>query len=170
MPFEVVAGRAAEVDRGQLGPAEIAITNACRKALLVSEARRDALILGADTVVALGGRVYGKPSNLRDAARMLRALSGRTHEVVTGVCLCRRSTGDLELFSETTRVTMRRLTPGAITAYLRRVDVLDKAGAYAIQEHGDELVGKVSGSFTNVVGLPMERVRAALAGRGIGGA
>lgn len=167
--FEVVPGRAMEVEGGHLRPSEVATTNACRKALSASEVRRDALILGADTVVALGRRLFGKPRDLRDAARMLRALSGKTHEVVTGVCLLRRSTGDLELFSETTRVTMRRLTPRAIAEYLRKVDVLDKAGAYAIQERGDELVRKISGSFSNVVGLPLERVRVALAARGIGG-
>ena len=165
--FEVLPSRAVEADAGHLSPAEVAMTNACRKALQVAEARRDALVVGADTVIALDGPLYGKPANLRHAARMLRALSGRTHDVVTGVCLCRRSAGDLELFAETTRVTMRRLLPRTIADYLRRVDVLDKAGAYAIQEHGDRIVRRISGSFSNVVGLPVERLRAALAARGI---
>jgi septum formation protein len=165
--FEVVHSRAEEIEGGHLSPLEVALTNACRKALPVGESNRTALVIGADTVVALGGRHFGKPANRRAAAGMLRALSGKTHEVITGVCLLRRSAGDLELFAERTLVTFRRLTARAIADYLDRVDVLDKAGAYAIQEHGDALVRKISGSFTNVVGLPVERLRVALTARGI---
>lgn len=163
--FRIVPSRAEEVEGGHLSPAEIALTNACRKALPVAVRHPRALVMGADTVVALGGRLYGKPRDRRDAARMLRALSGKTHEVITGVCLVRRSRGDVEVFAERTLVTFRRLSARAIAGYLGRVDVLDKAGGYAIQEHGDALVRKIAGSFTNVVGLPVERLRVALAKR-----
>ncbi len=163
--FRVVPSRAEEVEGGLLSPTEVALTNACRKALPVSGRHPRALVIGADTVVALGRRLFGKPRDRRDAARMLRALSGKTHEVITGVCLVRGPASVLELFAERTLVTFRRLTPRAIADYLGRVDVLDKAGAYAIQEHGDDLVRKISGSFTNVVGLPVERLRVALSKR-----
>ena len=165
--FKVVPSRVEEVEGGRLTPMEVALTNACRKAMLLSETHCDAIIIGADTVVAMGNRLYGKPSDRAEAAGMLRALSGRTHEVITGVCLFRRSTGDLELFAERTLVTFRRLTNRGISEYLRKVDVLDKAGAYGIQEHGDAVVRRISGSFSNVVGLPVERLLTALSVWGV---
>ena len=157
--FEIVASTAEEVTGGPLTPSEVAITNACRKAISVADAHRDATVIGADTVVAIGDRLLGKPADNREAASMLGELSGRTHEVTTGVCLVRRSTGELTVFAETTRVTFRRLAARQIRDYLDRVPVLDKAGAYAIQDGGDALVRKISGSFTNVVGLPVERLQ-----------
>lgn len=162
---DVVPSRAQEVESGHLDPLELALTNACRKAVAVSDQHRDALVIGADTVVALGGRCFGKPADNREAAKMLRALSGKTHEVITGVCLVRKSTGDLEVFAEVSRVRFRRLTSRTIADYLGKVDVLDKAGAYGIQEHGEMLVKGMSGSLSNVVGLPIERLQAALAHR-----
>lgn len=160
--FTVVPSRVEEVEGGHLRPEEIALTNACRKALSVAREHPRALVIGADTVVALGRRLFGKPRDRRDAVRMLAALSGKTHEVVTAVCL---AGARLEVFADRTLVTFRRLTPRAIAAYLDRVHVLDKAGAYAIQERGDALVRRIAGSFTNVVGLPVERLRTALAAR-----
>ncbi|MCC6741633.1 MAG: septum formation protein Maf [Planctomycetia bacterium] len=157
--FTVVPSRVEEVEGGHLRPEETAVTNACRKALAVAKDHPRALVIGADTVVALGRRLFGKPRDRRHAARMLAALSGKTHEVVTAVCL---AGARFEVFDERTLVTFRRLTTRAIAAYLDRVHVLDKAGAYAIQEHGDALVLRISGSFTNVVGLPVERLRGAL--------
>lgn len=137
-------------------PEEIARYNAVLKASVVSHTRRRSLVIGADTVISLGGKTLGKPASLRAAASMLRALSGRTHEVLTAVCLSRTPWPDETLWIERTRVTFRRLSEKRISDYLKRVHVLDKAGAYAIQEHGDELVAAIRGSFTNVVGLPME--------------
>lgn len=164
--FETIAPAVAEAEGGFLAPVEVALTNAARKALRVSEKRRQALVLGADTVVALDGRIFGKPATRKAAAKMLAALSGRTHEVITGVCLARAHFNELTLFAERTLVAFRRLTPRAIAAYLDAVDVLDKAGAYAIQERGDALVRRVEGSFSNVVGLPAERVSEALQAHG----
>ncbi len=138
------------------------MTNACRKAIAVSEAHRDATVIGADTVVALADRLFGKPADETDAARMLGELSGRTHEVTTGVCVMCRSTGELTVLADTTRVTFRPLTAEIICDYLDRVHVLDKAGAYAIQEYGEQLVEHLDGSFTNVVGLPVERLKSVL--------
>jgi septum formation protein len=167
LEFDVVASRAQEVEDSHLDPMELAMTNACRKALAVADAYPDSLVIGADTVVALGAKCFGKPADRRAAARMLRALSGKIHEVITGVCLFRKSTGDLEVFAEISRVQFRRLTNQSISDYLDKVDVLDKAGAYAIQEHGKLIVKGLAGSLSNVVGLPVERLQAALCSRGL---
>ncbi len=152
--FEVVASTVEEVAGGHLKASDVAVTNACRKAISVADTHRASTVIGADTVVALGNRLFGKPADAGAAAVMLGELSGKTHEVTTGVCLVQRSTGELTVFADTTHVTFRVLTTGQIRDYIDRVDVLDKAGAYAIQEHGDALVQQISGSFTNVVGLP----------------
>ncbi|MHC4317526.1 MAG: Maf family protein [Planctomycetota bacterium] len=160
--FEVVASTVEEVAGGSLTTIDVAVTNACRKAISVADAHRDATVIGADTVVALGNRRFGKPADASEAAAMLGELSGKTHEVTTGVCLVRRSAGELTVFADTTRVTFHELTARQIRDYIDRVHVLDKAGAYAIQEGGDALVRQISGSFTNVVGLPVERLREVL--------
>ncbi len=160
--FEIVASTVGEVTGGPLTPLDVAVTNACRKAISVADAHRDATVIGADTVVALGNRLFGKPADASAAAAMLSELSENTHEVTTGVCLVQRSTGELTVFADTTRVTFRRLTARQIRDYIDHVHVLDKAGGYAIQEPGDALVRRISGSFTNVVGLPVERLREVL--------
>ena len=160
--FEIVASTVEEAAGGPLAALDVAVTNACRKAISVADAHPAATVIGADTVVALGDRHFGKPVDDSAAAAMLGELSDKTHEVTTGVCLVHRSTGELTVFAETTRVTFRRLTARQIRDYIDRVYVLDKAGAYAIQEHGDALVQQISGSFTNVVGLPVERLREVL--------
>ena len=160
--FEIVTSTVGEVSDAPLNPFDVAVTNACRKAISVADAHRAATVIGADTVVALGPRLFGKPADASAAAAMLCELSGKTHEVTTGVCVVHRSTGELTVFAETTRITFRRLTARQIRDYIDRVHVLDKAGAYAIQERGDALVRNISGSFTNVVGLPVERLREVL--------
>ena len=101
----------------------------------------------------------GKPADLEDAKRILAKLSGRTHDVVTGVCVRCLENDLLVRFEEATHVTFRILTPEMIDAYVRTVDVLDKAGAYAIQEHGDDIIEGIEGSLTNVIGLPVERLK-----------
>ena len=93
---------------------------------------------------------------------MLRALQGKTHQVVTGVCLIHLRAHRQRVFAETSDVTLLPLSIGAIRRYLGRIQPLDKAGAYAIQDHGSLIVSEISGSFSNVVGLPLERLKAAL--------
>jgi septum formation protein len=118
-----------------------------------------AVVLGADTEVVLDGRYLGKPRDAADAARMLRALSGRTHEVVTGVALVDAPSGREETLAVTTRVTMTEAGDEEIAAYVATGEPLDKAGAYAVQGLGARLVARVDGCFTNVVGLPVETTR-----------
>jgi len=118
-----------------------------------------AVVLGADTEVVLDGRYLGKPRDADDAARMLRALSGRTHEVVTGLALVDAPSGREETLAVTTRVTMIDAGDEEIAAYVATGEPLDKAGAYAVQGLGARLVARVDGCFTNVVGLPVETTR-----------
>ncbi len=151
-----------EIDDPELGLAALVLANARAKALAVAGAKPDAVVLGADTLVWIDGRALGKPRDAEAARGMLGELSGRVHEVATGVHLVRLEPRVQVEFHEVTRVRFRQLDAEVISEYLRRVDVLDKAGAYALQEHGEMLVESVEGSRSNVVGLPMERVAAAL--------
>ena len=111
-------------------------------------------VLGADTVVALNGEILGKPKDEADAKRMLCALSGRAHEVYTGVCMLYPEGGKTLVRADCTKVFFRALSDEFIEAYIKSGSPMDKAGAYGIQDGG--LVEKIEGSFTNVVGLPVE--------------
>ncbi|MGZ4963134.1 MAG: Maf family protein, partial [Limisphaerales bacterium] len=133
-----------------------------RKARLVSKHHPDALVIGMDTVVALASQVLGKPHDMDEAFAMMRALQGQTHLVLTGVCLIHLRSHKQKIFTEQTIVTFRSLDEEQIREYYRHVNPLDKAGAYAIQEKGDQIVAQVKGSYTNVVGLPMERLQVEL--------
>ena len=138
-------------------PHAVAALNAARKA----EAVDGELVLGADTVVALGDELLGKPRDRDDARSMLARLSGTTHRVVTGVALKQREQVDVR--TEETRVTRRVLTDAELDAYADSGEGLGKAGAYAIQETADRFVTRLDGAFDNVVGLPIELVRTLLA-------
>ncbi len=160
--FTVVPSDATEIHDDQLTAREISQLNAYRKARAVAKKFPDALVLGADTLVYLGTTLFGKPADLEAAYLMLEQLSSRTHEVVTAVCLLHLRKHRQKVFFDSTKVTFRRLDEVQIRRYLGQVNTLDKAGAYGIQEHGDLIVKKISGSYTNVVGLPVERLRAEL--------
>jgi septum formation protein len=156
--FQIVPSDAEEIFDGQLSPLELCQLNAHRKARAVAKKIPDALVLGADTLVFLEGEIMGKPRDRADARRMLARLQGRMHQVVTGVSLIHLRNHRERLFAVSTDVTFRPLTAGQIGDYVAKVNPLDKAGAYAIQEHCDMIVSEISGSFSNVVGLPVERV------------
>lgn len=160
--FQVVPGGAAEIFDEQLSPWELCQLNAHRKARVVAKKIPEALVLGADTLVFLADEIMGKPASLADARRMLARLQGRTHQVVTGISLIHLRAHRERTFAVSTDVTFRPLTAGQINDYLSKVNPLDKAGAYAIQEHGDLIVSEISSSFSNVVGLPLEQLRAEL--------
>lgn len=149
---------ATPLTHSQLTPRELAIRNAEKKARDIARRFSGRWVLGADTVVVLGRRIFGKPRDMREAEAMLSRLVGRAHRVVTGVCLCRRRR-DCRVFAVTSRVVFKKLDHAGIRDYLRRIHPLDKAGAYAAQEHTDRIIARVEGSFSNVVGLPMERFR-----------
>ena len=158
LQFRVVPSRASELHHDQLTAREIAQINAYRKAREVAKRYPDSLVLGADTLVYLDTALFGKPATHDEARKMLEQLAGRTHDVVTAVCLIHLRTHRQKTFVETTGVKFRPLDAAVIRRYLAKVDPLDKAGAYAIQEEGDLIVDSISGSYSNVMGLPVERL------------
>lgn len=164
--FTVVVSEVPEVHPDQLTGAEAAQINAYRKARMVAKKHPDSLVLAADTLVYLGTKLYGKPTDLEEAYRMLEELQGRTHQVVTGFCLMHLRARRHVVRLETTAVRFRALDTVAIRRYLTAVNPLDKAGAYAIQEHGEWLIENVEGSYSNVIGLPLERLRRELSAWG----
>ena len=125
----------------------------------------DAVVIAADTIVVIDGQVLGKPSDRKDAKRMLTMLQGREHEVITGVCVC--FDGKVISGAEHTRVKFRSLTDAEIAAYVRTGECDDKAGAYAVQGMGALLVEGVNGDYFNVVGLPLCRLGKMLAEAGV---
>jgi septum formation protein len=165
--FEVVSPQVEEVFSGWLTIRELTVCNATRKAWSAAQSLPDAVVLGADTLVTIDHDVLGKPVNLEDAARILRRLSGRSHEVWTAVCLCHLARGKSRSFCAVSRVKFRDLTDRDIKSYFRKVNPLDKAGAYAAQGYGQEIIQRIDGSYSNVVGLPMEGTLPALAAFGI---
>ncbi len=166
--FQVVPSDASEAAHEHFSPLELCRLNAHRKARAVAKKFSDALVLGADTLVFLDGEILGKPATLSEAQAMLARLQGRTHQVVTGVNLIHLHAHCEKAFAVSTDVRFRALTADQIRDYLSQVNPLDKAGAYAIQEHGEWIIEEISGSFTNVVGLPLERLEAELAAWPVG--
>jgi len=154
--FEVVSPPVEELAHHWLTARELTAWNAARKAAKVSESASDAIVLAADTLVTIDGEILGKPGDCDEAVGMLRRLSGRAHEVWTAVRICHGAARKSEGFQEMSRVHFHALSDGAIRAYLKKIDPLDKAGAYAAQGHGCEIIKQIEGSYTNVVGLPME--------------
>ncbi len=165
--YEVRPSRAEEPapEAGE-GPAPYAERMAVMKAREVAGRFPGAVIIGADSVVAVGEHILGKPADEADAVRMLMLLSGKTHQVITGVCLIGCS-GEEKVFSASTDVTMTPFPETVAKAYAATGEPLDKAGAYAIQGRAACLVSHVEGSYTNVVGLPLARVLEVLVSWGV---
>ena len=145
-------------DFPEVTPGELARANARRKAKAVVERNLGKPVLAADTLVICEGRIMGKPADEEMAKQMLGWLSGRIHEVITAAVLMMPGGKKSREAIVRTRVKFRPLEAREVSDYVREVDVLDKAGAYALQEGGDRLVERVEGSRTNVIGLPMETV------------
>ena len=170
MPFTVEPSGIPEVPPAGT-PAEAVTALALAKARAVAAARPagdPAVVLGADTEVVLDGRLLGKPADPAAAVRMLQALRGRWHEVVTGVAAV-ETAGERRdrTAAVTTRVRMANVGDGEIVAYVATGEPFDKAGGYAVQGLGASLVAEVDGCYTNVVGLPVETTRALLQGLGL---
>jgi septum formation protein len=158
--FKVVPSGVSELADEHLSPYELCQLNAHRKARAVAKRFPDTLVLGADTLVFLGREIFGKPVNLTEAHKMIGRLQGRTHQVVTGVSLIHLRPHHERVFAVSTDVRFRSLNAEQVRNYLSHIHPLDKAGAYAIQEHGELIIEEISGSYSNVVGLPVERLRA----------
>ena len=157
--FKIIGSDAAEIFDDQLSPYELCQLNAHRKARAIAKKDPDALVLGADTLVFLDREIFGKPRSLAEAERMLSRLQGRTHQVVTGVSLMHLRASREKIFAVATDVLFHPLTAKQVRYYLAKIKPLDKAGAYAIQDHGELIISEIAGSYSNVVGLPMERLR-----------
>jgi septum formation protein len=152
LPFEVVAPSYVEEDSASASPVQLVRAHAVGKAQSVAEGVGDRLVLGVDTAVVLDGRTFGKPHGEEEAAEMLEALGGKTHEVLSGLCLL--TPGWQEIEHEVTRVAFRPLTARDIAGYVAVGEWDGRAGAYAIQGRGAALVERIEGDYLNVVGLP----------------
>ena len=152
LPFDVVAPRYEETGGEGADPVELVREHARGKARSVAGEAGERPVLGVDTAVVLDGRVYGKPAGTAEAERMLEALAGRTHVVVSGLCLV--TPGWEEVAHEATRVELRPLTPRDLASYVATGEWEGRAGAYAIQGRGAALVRRIDGDYLNVVGLP----------------
>ncbi len=157
--FEVVTAPVDEHEEPATDPRVMVAHNAALKADWVAAREPEAFVLGADTTVAIDGVALNKPRDLAESRAMLRQLSGRTHRVFTGLALRRGRDGERIDEVVKSEVTFKFLDEATITSYLGRVNTLDKAGGYAIQEHGDFIVAGHTGSFTNIIGLPLETTK-----------
>lgn len=163
--FTVQASDIPEIPQPGEAPRQFAERMAWEKASAIREQKRGEFILAADTVVAVDDEILGKPEDAKDAARMLRLLNGRNHEVITAVCLATHEFADVR--SETTRVQFDRMTETEITDYVATGEPMDKAGAYAIQGRASRWVSKIEGDYYNVVGLPVDLVWQMLRARSV---
>jgi septum formation protein len=154
-----------EIAPAHLSPGETVLANARAKARACVRSHPEEIVVGVDTEVFFEGRVLGKPADMESALEMLRRLNGRTHEVYSGVWIVGK--GRERGFIEVTHVRFRRRTSAELKRYLARINPLDKAGAYAAQEDRGDMIASVGGSFSNVIGLPMERLRDELRAFGI---
>jgi septum formation protein len=167
VPFRVVPSRVEEVPGTGEAPLRFVRRAARDKGEEVAFRHPSAFVLSADTIVVAGGKILGKPAGRKEARRMLSLLAGREHLVHTAVCLLAADYGYRDESCETTRVRFRDLTKGEIEAYSMMGECYDKAGAYAAQGAGNLLIERISGSFTNVVGLPMTRTLSMLLRAGL---
>jgi septum formation protein len=163
LPFDVVAPRYREQDEPGLGAVELVRAHAQGKARSVASDAEGRPVLGVDTAVVLDGEIFGKPGGEEEGAAMLARLGGRTHAVVSGLCLVAPAWEVVE--HEETRVTFRELTPRDVAAYVAAGEWEGRAGAYAIQGLGASLVERIEGDYLNVVGLPAALLVRLLAAR-----
>jgi nucleoside triphosphate pyrophosphatase len=160
--FDVVSPLLKELHSDKLTLREVTSYNALQKGLAVARDHPRRVVLAADTLVALENQLIGKPSNRAEAARLLRLLSGRVHFVVSSVFIAHLARGESLAFSVLSRVVFKELDDRTIAKYLATIDPLDKAGGYAAQGSGRTIIARITGSRSNVIGLPMEKTTAAL--------
>ena len=159
---EVLVPDVEEIHDESLSCEALTVANARLKALAVAPLRPEALVIAADTLVYLDGKPIGKPQDMEEAAEFLRRLSGRVHQVCTGVVLAALGGTAMGSFHVVSYVKFKKLTDEVIRDYHSRIQPLDKAGAYAVQDESTMIIEEVEGSWSNVKGLPMERLAEAL--------
>ena len=155
--YEIIPSGADETPPDGVDSEDIPEILAVRKAMDIAKEHTESLVIGCDTVVILDGKIYGKPHDMNDAFNMLRTLSGRTHKVVSGVCICYN--GKTMSFSQTTLVTFYSLSDEDILRYINESSPLDKAGSYGIQDRGGLFVRSLEGDHYNVIGFPIARLK-----------
>ncbi len=153
VPFAVCASDADELTVCD-DLSELPVLNAEMKCAAIADIYPDKTVVGADTVIYFENMILGKPADEKDAVRMLKLLSGKTHQVITGCAVICRNKNFIRKFKCVSHVRFRTLDDEKIKQYISKVNVLDKAGAYAIQEHGDDIIREYSGSLDNIIGLP----------------
>jgi len=156
--FEVIPSQIVEIIPSGISPLDVAMNNAMEKALNISVGHPEAIIIGADTLVVLDDIIMGKPADIQDAIRMLKTLSGRTHQVITGVAIVNTASKVQIKNFDISDVTFRDLEMTAIETYVKENKPLDKAGAYNIQEVKDTFIECLEGNYDNVMGLPLDLV------------
>jgi septum formation protein len=164
IPFDVVVAEVTEHEDPATDPRVMVAHNAALKADWVAARHPDAVVVGADTTVFLDGLAINKPRDLDESRSMLRRLSGREHTVCTGVAVRRRSTGLRIDEGVASQVVFKPFGDAVIEDYIRLVNTLDKAGAYSIQDQTELIIAGYTGSFTNIMGLPMEATKQILTG------
>jgi septum formation protein len=155
IPFESVESGIEETAEGRPSPVKLACRMAVQKAESVHQVRPQRWILGADTIVVLKTRVFGKPKDARDCREMLFSLQGRNHRVITGFCIIDESGSLVHVEAVTTKVKVKKMSEPEIEAYIKTGEPFGKAGGYAIQAIGSFMIERITGSYTNVVGLPI---------------
>lgn len=153
LDFDVIPSPAEELHDESMPLDLLCEENAKLKALAVAVDHPDATVIGADTLVYIDQTPLGKPRSEDEAKKMLSKLSGRTHQVCTGVCIAKGE--ETQTFHTITEVVFNEITPAIIADYMSKVNVMDKAGSYAVQEQGDMIIEEVRGDYDNVVGLPV---------------
>ena len=154
--FKIEICNAAEIETAE-NPTLLAIKNATIKAETVAQDYLNDTVIGADTIVVLNGEIFGKPHGERGAFEMLKKLSGKKHEVITGLAICKG--GKTFTASEVTEVFFGEMTDEEISAYVATGEPLDKSGSYALQGGAAKFIQKINGDWSNVVGLPLYRLR-----------
>jgi septum formation protein len=161
-PFTIVESHVDEVHEAHTSLRHLTQLNAAMKAAAVAQKHPESLVIGADTLVQVGGVALAKPADMAEARQMLEMLAGRQHEVCTAVSLQQAGVHRRLDFLESALVTFRKLSAAEITRYLELTSPLDKAGAYGIQDHGDLIVESVDGDLNTIIGLPVDRLRVEL--------
>jgi septum formation protein len=156
LKFEIILSPAEERHDVHLPLHELCEANAELKAQAVAKDHPEAIVIGADTLVSIDNTPLGKPKDEMDARAMLWRLSGRTQQVCTGVCVVEN--GQSHRFHEISEVVFKELAEDVITEYMSKVHVMDKAGAYAVQEHGEMIIDEIRGDYDNIVGLPVKKM------------
>ncbi len=160
--IQIIVKEIVEVIDQKASPQKNVQDLARQKAMAVAEDYKQEIVIGADTVVCLEGHIMGKPKSEAEAKEMLRKLSGKTHEVCTGVAIIQKNKGVDQTFVETTYVTMKNLSDEEIEAYVTTREPMDKAGSYGIQGKGALYISHINGDYYNVMGLPVHKLYEAL--------